>query len=106
MGIIGDGDIEVVMVGAVLRVAVVIRSNSSICMFGGREAVLVVVVVVILFLATTTTTTITNTTTITTIINSFIAIQHTPKYCTPGDGGERCICQVVMEVVVMVGCWW
>ena len=35
MGIIGDGDIEVVMVGAVLRVAVVIRSNLSICMFGG-----------------------------------------------------------------------
>ena len=35
MGIIGDGDIEVVMVAAVLRVAVVIRSNLSICMFGG-----------------------------------------------------------------------
>jgi len=35
LGIIGDGDIEVVMVAAVLRVAVVIRSNLSICMFGG-----------------------------------------------------------------------
>ena len=35
MGIIGDGDIEVVVVAAVLRVAVVFRSNLSICMFGG-----------------------------------------------------------------------
>ena len=35
MGIIGDGDIEVVVVAAVLRVAVVFRSNLFICMFGG-----------------------------------------------------------------------
>ena len=98
MVIIGDGDIEVVMVAAVLRGAVVIRSNLSICMFVVvfvvllGEAVLIVVVVVILFLTTTTTTTTTNTTTTTTITTSFIAIQHTLKYCTPGDGGDCCIC--------------
>ena len=33
MGIISDGDIEVVMMAAVLRVSVVIRSKLSICMF-------------------------------------------------------------------------
>ena len=98
MGIIGDGDIEVVMVGAVLRVAVVIRSNLSICMFGGgicgvgRGSGVNGECVVILFLTTTTTTTTTNTTTTTTITTSFIAIQHTLKYCTPGDGGDSCIC--------------
>ena len=53
MGIIGDGDIEVVMVAAVLGVAVVIMSNLS-----------------------TTTTTTTSTTTTTTITTSFFAIQH------------------------------
>ena len=102
MGIIGDGDIEVVMVAAVPKVAVLIRSNLSICMFVVvfvvllGEAVLIVVVVVILFLTTTTTTTTTNTTT-TTITTSFIAIQHTLKYCTPGGGGDGRV------LVVMVG---
>ena len=63
MVIIGDGDIEVVMVAAVLRVAVVIRSSFSTCMFVLvfvvllGEAVLIVVVVVILFLTNTITTT-------------------------------------------------
>ena len=104
MGIIGDGDIEVVMVAAVLRVAVVIMSNLSICMFGGgicgvgRGSGVNSGCGGLLFLTTTTTTT--------TITTSFIAIQHTLKYCTPGDGGDSCICWVVMEVVVMVGYWW
>ena len=82
MGIICDGDIEVVMVEVVLRVTVAIRSNLSISMFGGG------------FCCVgrgsgvnngcgcytiTTTTTTTNNTTTTTITTSFIAIQHRPS---------------------------
>ena len=63
MGIIGDGDNDVVMVAADLNMAVVIWRNLSICMFGGgicgvvREVMLIVVVVVILFPTITATTT-------------------------------------------------
>ena len=83
------------MVAAVLRVAVVIRSNSSICMFGGgicgvcRGSGVNSGCCGYTFSTTTTTT---NTTTTTTITTSFIAIQHALKYFTPGDGFDSYIC--------------
>ena len=98
MGIIDDGDIDVVMVAAGLWVAVVIRSKLSICMFGGGiygvgrgsgvnsgcgDYTLSYHHPNYYFHQHTTTTI---------IKTSFIAIQHTLKYCTPGDVGDSCIC--------------
>ena len=78
-GIDGNGW-RVVVVMAVVRVAVMIRKNLSICMLGGGivlvlVAVLVVIVVTSTTTITTTTTTITATTT-TTNTNTTSTIAH------------------------------
>ena len=104
----------VVTVTTVVRVAALIRSNLSNCMFGGGIcdicSICGVDVVVFLFPTTTIITNTTNITTTTAIRVSFISTfttLHTlkVKYGLPGDVGDNDIGLVLMVVVVTVRFW-